>query len=102
MRLRVSSGLSRGSGLRYVAATATMEMAAHIAIPPTFATGHSRSLADSQLQIEQHLRDQQRRILQDQFMRKVLAEGSFTPLEDMVLRLFEIAQARYAATFSQR
>ncbi|MEX1017302.1 MAG: peptidylprolyl isomerase [Phycisphaeraceae bacterium] len=55
-----------------------------------------RSLRDAQLEIENRLRNQQFRLLSEQYRRDLFAEGSYNPIDQMTASLLEIAMSRYA------
>lgn len=62
----------------------------------TYDAGKGRSLEQVQLEIRQLLEDQQRNALGLEFRQKLLAQGSYNPINEMASKLIEIAMARYA------
>ncbi len=59
-------------------------------------TGEQRSLRDVQIQIERRLREEQYRMLSARERERLVAEGNYHPLDDMVQQLVSIAVARYS------
>jgi hypothetical protein len=57
--------------------------------------GASKTLREAQLEIEQILREEQRRILTLQYRDDIFARGSYTSIDEMADRVLAIAVARY-------
>ncbi|MCC7204531.1 MAG: peptidyl-prolyl cis-trans isomerase [Phycisphaeraceae bacterium] len=55
----------------------------------------ARSLQDVQAEIEHHLRAQQLQVLTIQYRRRLLKDGSFTPQDQMINAVMEVALSRY-------
>lgn len=55
----------------------------------------ARSLQEVQAEIERHLRGQQLQVLTMQYRRRLLKEGSFTPQDQMINAVMDVALSRY-------
>lgn len=62
----------------------------------TYEAGKTKTLKDVQIQIRQILENQQRDKLGMEFRQKIMAEGSYNPIDQMTKSLIEIAMSRYS------